>query len=123
MELVATLRGWLTRFFGWWTGELAGCLPERLRGLLGGNGRQLRVTIAGDSAVFEQVKGKAVQPLGTLDMMRPGLPGADGRGGGAKRGLNRPVAKSGVTDVTHDGRHGPDVVRDLLGQIGIAVND
>ncbi|MHC4984320.1 MAG: PilN domain-containing protein [Planctomycetota bacterium] len=58
---------------------MAGCLPERLRGLFGGNGRKLRIMIAGDTATFEQVKGKAVQPLGTLDLLRPGLAGADER--------------------------------------------
>jgi general secretion pathway protein L len=79
MDYLATLRSWLARFFGWWWGELAACLPERLRGLFGGNGRKLRITIAGDNAIFEQVKGKTVKPLGTLDMMRPGLVGADQR--------------------------------------------
>jgi general secretion pathway protein L len=78
-EFVASLRGWVARFFTWWFAELAGCLPERLRGLFGRNGRKLRITIAGDIVTFEQVRGKAVHPLGTLDLLHPGLAGPDER--------------------------------------------
>ena len=78
-ELVASIRGWVARFFTWWFAELAGCLPERLRGLFGRNGRKLRITIAGDIVTFEQVRGKAVHPLGTLDLLHPGLAGLDDR--------------------------------------------
>ncbi len=69
----------IARFFNWWIAELAGCLPERLRALFGGNGRQIRITVAGDTVTFEQVKGKAVQPLGSLDLLRSGLAGPDER--------------------------------------------
>ena len=76
-DVLQSLRGWIDRFFAWWLAELAGCLPERLRGLFGGNGRQLRMTVAGDTVTFEQVKGKAVQSLGTLDLHHAGLAGPD----------------------------------------------
>lgn len=76
-EVLESLRGWIARFFAWWLAELAGCLPERLRGLFGGNGRQLRITVAGDTVTFEQVRGKAVQSLGTLDLLHAGLAGPD----------------------------------------------
>ncbi len=74
-RLLAELKGWLARFFAWWLAELAGCLPERLRGLFGRNGRQVWITVAGDTVTFEQVRGNAVQLLGTLDLLNAGLAG------------------------------------------------
>jgi general secretion pathway protein L len=77
--VLGSLKGWVARFFAWWLAELAGCLPGRLRGLFGRNGRQLRITVAGDTVTFEQVRGKAMQLLGTLDLLHPGLAGPDER--------------------------------------------
>ena len=75
MDLVVSLKNRIGRFFTWWFGELAACLPDRLRVLFGRNGRKLWISIAGDSATFEQVKGEAVKQLGTLDLLQPGLAG------------------------------------------------
>jgi general secretion pathway protein L len=75
MDLLTLIKDRIGRFFTWWFGELAGCLPDRLRLLFGRNGRKLWISVAGDSATFEYVKGEAVQRLGTLDLLQPGLVG------------------------------------------------
>lgn len=78
-SILATLKGWTARFFAWWLGELAACLPERLRSLFGRNGRQLWITVAGDTVIFEQFRGNTAQSLGTIDLLHPGLAGPDER--------------------------------------------
>ncbi len=75
MDLLTLIKDRIGRFFAWWFGELAGCLPDRLRLLFGRNGRKLWISVAGDSVTFEQVKGEAVQQLGSLDLSQHGLAG------------------------------------------------
>jgi general secretion pathway protein L len=86
MELLVTLKNGIGRFFAWWFAELAGCLPGWLRQLFGRNGRKLWITLDADSVTFEQVKGAAVQRLGTLDLLQSGFAGPAER---AREILNR----------------------------------
>jgi general secretion pathway protein L len=75
MGLLVSLKNRFGGFFTWWFSELAGCLPDRLRGLFGRNSRKLWITVAGDSVAFDRVKGAAVQRLGTLDLVQAGFAG------------------------------------------------
>ena len=56
------------RFWRWWLGELAACLPAWLRAAFGRRRRHLAVTIADGQAAFELDKGKVSTTLGRLDL-------------------------------------------------------
>jgi general secretion pathway protein L len=63
------------RFFHWWTGELAGCLPARIRESVGRTGQSLVVEISDTRASFERVRGTSVSPLGSLTISPADLAG------------------------------------------------
>ncbi len=67
-KLLASFRDRLSSFFGWWFGELADCMPARLREAIGGGSQTLVVLIADKTVTFEHVKGKTVLWLGSLDL-------------------------------------------------------
>ncbi|MDH3476136.1 MAG: pilus assembly protein PilM [Rhodospirillales bacterium] len=57
-----------SRFFGWWFSELADCVPDRLREMIGASVQKLVILIADKAVTFEHVKGKTVLWLGSLDL-------------------------------------------------------
>jgi general secretion pathway protein L len=58
----------LRQFFSWWLGELADCVPSRLRETIGAGAQKLIILIADKTVTFEHIKGKTVLWLGSLDL-------------------------------------------------------
>ena len=70
VDLLSRLIDSVARFWRWWLGELAGCLPNWLRAAFGQHRRHLRVTVSAHEARFvldhpEEVRGRRVADLGT----------------------------------------------------------
>lgn len=58
----------IRRFLRWWLGELADCVPSRLREMIGAGSQKLVILITDKTVTFEHIKGKAVLWLGNLDL-------------------------------------------------------
>lgn len=56
------------RFFRWWIGELAACLPARVRALVERERERLVVEISETDATFSHGKGDALRRLGTVSL-------------------------------------------------------
>ena len=62
----APLRLGLSRFWLWWSGELLGVLPDRLRERLLPAGQRLVVDFAGDRVNFVRSKGSTAKRVGSI---------------------------------------------------------
>ena len=80
VDLLSRLIDSVARFWRWWLGELAGCLPNWLRVAFGQRRRHLRVTVSAHEARFVLDRGGGSTALGRLDL---------GGGGDAARQLVR----------------------------------
>ncbi len=58
----------VARFWRWWLGELAGCLPGWLRAALGRRRRHLTVSVSEGEARFALDRGRGSSPLGRLEL-------------------------------------------------------
>ncbi len=77
VKLVSRLSAGVLRFWRWWLGELAGCLPGWLRAGFGQRRRHLTVTVAEGEAHFALDRGRGASPLGRFAF-----------GGGSELGLS-----------------------------------
>jgi general secretion pathway protein L len=60
----------VTRFIKWWTAELTGCLPERIRPRFAYNRKNLVVLLSGDRVTLERRNGHQDAELGQFDLTR-----------------------------------------------------
>lgn len=58
----------VSRFFTWWSGELAACVPDRLRGLLRSKSSLLVMTIGNEAAQVTLRSGGRVRQLGRIPL-------------------------------------------------------
>lgn len=58
----------VSRFFTWWSGELAACVPDRLRGLLRYKSSLLVMTIGNEAAQVALRSGGRVRQLGRIPL-------------------------------------------------------
>lgn len=65
----------VTRFFRWWGGELAACLPSRARARVGRGRQRLIVDLLADKAVFTHSKGGDSSVLGEMPISSADLSG------------------------------------------------
>ncbi|MEM7224700.1 MAG: PilN domain-containing protein [Pseudomonadota bacterium] len=74
--MLTSLAKSVERFFAWWGGELAACLPEALRARIGSKRRRLVITLGPDRASFARAKGEQLEPLGEV-ALSPDDPAAE----------------------------------------------
>ena len=94
-NLLTQLRQMLSRFFAWWFGELAACVPAGLRRRVSGRRQQLSVEITEDAARFRFGPDGAMRELGRVELPEAGATAVSG----VVAGLLRPVRKA-MAEVT-----------------------
>ncbi len=84
----------VSRFFSWWGGELAACLPPRLRERFARTRERLVIEISETTAVFTHGRGRDSQPLGELSVSAAGLAGQ--RDAGQREAVARIIQSAGL---------------------------
>ena len=81
-------------FFRWWGGEMAACLPARLRERLARGGQRLTIEVSESEARFSTDKGREPRPIGEVSISTAGLAGQ--RDAGQREAVARIVRQAGV---------------------------
>lgn len=88
----ASLMQAISRFFRWWGGELAACLPESLRERLGRSRHRLLIEMSSGSVRFSHGKGRSLEPIGEISISEADLAGQ--RSAGQAKAVSRLLGKT-----------------------------
>ncbi len=81
-------------FFRWWGGEVAACLPARLRERLARGGQRLTIEVSETEVRFSIAKGQEQRSIGEISISAGGLSGQ--RDAGQRDAVARIVRQAGV---------------------------